>query len=363
MIDAKLNNQSKTSILYIDDDKQLVKLVTSMLDVAGYDVLQAYDGIHGIEAYRANNPDIVITDLVMPNMDGHDVLKTIKNESPDTPVIVVSGNGGISDIIEALNNNANGYIEKPFKKELLYSVVDQAAEKIKLNKENMSYQAKLEDTNEQLTMLNTELNETNEELLRNKAKLEHLLEINSNLELKTNELKHEADHDGLTGLLNQKAFLNYLENILSQKTLIHSYDHALLFMDLDNFKTINDNYGHIYGDEILREFAKRLRMVSKERDVLSRYGGDEFTIFMHYIPTKEILYNIGQRIFESVSKPYQVIDKVIRNVSASIGICVIPEHGTDVKTVTENADTAMYNAKKNSEKVVIYQPDMEIRKK
>ncbi len=121
---------------------------------------------------------------------------------------------------------------------------------------------------------------------------------------------------------------------------------ALLFIDLDKFKTVNDNLGHAAGDQLLREVSERIKHVVRESDTVARLGGDEFTVIMSSISKNDDVIRVAQLIVETLSKPFFLNEKKA-NIGASIGIAVYPDDGVEQTTLMNNADSAMYQAKQS----------------
>jgi diguanylate cyclase (GGDEF)-like protein len=155
--------------------------------------------------------------------------------------------------------------------------------------------------------------------------------------------EYRAQHDPLTGVCNQVLFNDRLEAALvdARRT---GRSVAVLFLDLDRFKSINDSLGHEVGNEVLKAVVKRLQGRLRPWDTLARMGGDEFTILFRHVAGKERSSQLGERILKAFSEPFNVGGKQLR-VQTSIGIAVAPDDGEDVKTLFKNADTAMYQAK------------------
>jgi len=170
------------------------------------------------------------------------------------------------------------------------------------------------------------------------------------ISIDTNERKqlllkneHMAMHDGLTSLPNRSLFeelcLTALARANRQKTLL-----ALLFVDLDKFKEVNDKYGHAVGDSLLQSVSKRLRDCIRESDTVARMGGDEFAIVSDDIITLEDVSRKAQRIVHEMSRPFLVNGHELK-ISASVGISIYPFDGKDMSTLLKNADIAMYKVK------------------
>jgi diguanylate cyclase (GGDEF)-like protein len=161
--------------------------------------------------------------------------------------------------------------------------------------------------------------------------------------LATSQVEHLAYYDTLTGLPNRALFADRLAVALTHAHR-HRYKLAVLFLDIDRFKQINDSLGHTVGDRLLRTVAARIRNTIREEDTVARFGGDEFTVLIHIIGKIEDAGKISQKILESFKQPI-TIDEREFVVTSSIGISVYPIDGADSETLIRNADTAMYRAK------------------
>ena len=157
------------------------------------------------------------------------------------------------------------------------------------------------------------------------------------------QLHHMANFDVLTALPNRALFSDRLEQALHRATRTGERM-AVLFIDLDDFKVINDTHGHRTGDRLLLETATRLAAGTRSDDTLARLGGDEFTVFLQDIKTPENALSVAKKHLENLFHPYQIEEKRLF-VSASIGVALFPEHGTTAETLIKNADSAMYLAK------------------
>lgn len=156
-------------------------------------------------------------------------------------------------------------------------------------------------------------------------------------------LQHIAYHDALTGLPNRALFSKTLSTAISHARLSGTRV-AVLFLDLDRFKTINDSLGHGIGDELLIAVARRLKQCIRENDVVCRMGGDEFTAVINSIESSQSVSRIAEEIRERIGRPFNIQDHILR-VSTSIGITVYPDDGENIEALLKNADTAMYVAK------------------
>ncbi len=157
------------------------------------------------------------------------------------------------------------------------------------------------------------------------------------------ELLYMASHDQLTGLYNRGALFERLREIIAFSKRFNKKC-ALLFMDLDNFKQVNDRFGHQAGDRVLKETADRLSGLLRETDYISRHGGDEFTIILND-PENVDPIEVAQKIIETIAVPYDIGRQEIAVISTSIGISIYPDDGVDVDALIGRADKAMYRAK------------------
>ncbi|HHP7230087.1 MAG TPA: putative bifunctional diguanylate cyclase/phosphodiesterase [Xenococcaceae cyanobacterium] len=156
-------------------------------------------------------------------------------------------------------------------------------------------------------------------------------------------IKHQAFHDALTGLANRNLFERYLAETLDQAQENQS-KFAVMFFDLDRFKTINDSLGHAIGDLLLQNVVKRVLNCIREKDLVSRWGGDEFTLLLPKINSSQDATRVAQRILEALHPAFELNDHCLQ-VTSSIGIAIYPDHGTDAETLLKNADAALYRAK------------------
>ncbi|GEM_PF-884479 len=173
-------------------------------------------------------------------------------------------------------------------------------------------------------------------------------------------LVHLATHDPLTGLFNRRRFEEELEIQLAQAGR-YATQGAIAFFDLDHFKTVNDSLGHHAGDELLASVAQLLRGRLRSSDILARLGGDEFAIFMPRADAHEARI-VAQRILDTIGETNVTIEGRLTDISASIGIALVPEHGTTKDELLAHADLAMYQAKDNGRaQFSIYDPQIETR--
>ncbi len=157
------------------------------------------------------------------------------------------------------------------------------------------------------------------------------------------QLSYRARHDNLTGLPNRYLFEDRLEQALAISARQNAR-FALLFIDLDGFKHVNDQWGHSAGDELLKRIAERLQDNVRRSDTVARIGGDEFTLILNDIDSRDAAASVGEKLLGAFREPF-VLDSHVAQVSPSIGISVFPEDGSDSATLKRNADSAMYHVK------------------
>jgi diguanylate cyclase (GGDEF)-like protein/PAS domain S-box-containing protein len=171
-------------------------------------------------------------------------------------------------------------------------------------------------------------------------------------------MQHMAQYDALTHLPNRALFNDRLQQAIAAAQR-NKARLALMFIDLDKFKPVNDTYGHGVGDLLLKEVALRIQNCLRESDTAARIGGDEFVILLPAIETKQDAGKVGDKILHALNQPFELAGHTLK-ISASIGVAVYPEHGNNEKLLVKNADLAMYHAKENGRNnVKIYQRGMQ----
>jgi diguanylate cyclase (GGDEF)-like protein/PAS domain S-box-containing protein len=162
----------------------------------------------------------------------------------------------------------------------------------------------------------------------------------------------EANFDSLTALPNRRLLKQYVEQAIKQAKREHQ-NFALLFIDLDDFKPLNENYSHNFGDKVLTAFSKRMRALLRDSDIVARYGGDEFVVVIYQFESIGNLNNIVHKLQQGLEKNF-LIDEIEINLSASIGISLYPNNGQHFDQLIKQADQAMYHAKKMGKKQCCY---------
>ena len=324
---------NKKDILIIDDMADNLRVLSSILTREGYNVRKALNWQMAQTATQTVLPDLILLDIMMPEVDGYEICQTFKawELTADIPVIFISALDDVFDKVKAFRVGGVDYITKPFEfQEVLVRVQNQLAlrsarlEILKLNVE-------LEDRVKQRTG----------ELEKTLQKLQE--EINSRQELQS-QLLDIALHDSLTGLPNRVLFIRRLKNALNRAKKESSYQFALLFLDCDRFKVINDSLGHLVGDELLIAIAHRLQACLIPIHTLARLGGDEFGILLENITDINMAIQVAEQILQQLSLAFK-LSRYEVFMNASIGISWGNKNYDRPEYLLRDADTAMYRAK------------------
>jgi diguanylate cyclase (GGDEF)-like protein len=157
-------------------------------------------------------------------------------------------------------------------------------------------------------------------------------------------MTHQATHDALTGLFNRPAVTDFIEARLADEATAALGGFALMLLDLDGFKAVNDSLGHAAGDELLRQASTRMTLALRESDYLARLGGDEFLVVLPQVSDEKTAQRVASKLIETVATPYQVLGKTA-SVTLSIGISFFPKDGRERAVLMQRADSALYKAK------------------
>jgi diguanylate cyclase (GGDEF)-like protein len=293
-------------VLVVDDSLVIRAVLRGWLDEQGYQVTDVADGATAIEHCLAAPPDVVLLDIEMPGLNGHDVLARLKSEDAvkDIPVVFLSNHSSMDEVLRGLRGGAHDYLRKPFEPAELVARVG-AAVRVK----------KLQD----------ELHRRNDEL---------------------NELSRT---DLLTGLFNRR----HLDEQLTKHLIAsrrHHHELGVLLLDLDHFKQVNDTHGHLTGDSVLCEFARRVQASLRAGDIAGRWGGEEFLVIL---PDTGLTgaHEVGEKIRAmTAAQPFSGTAGDIR-VTVSGGCAEAPaEHPEDL---VHRADTGLYEAKEQGRNCIV----------
>jgi two-component system cell cycle response regulator len=289
------------SILIVDDQDANVSLLEQLLRAAGYTQVTSTMDSREVCAMHAKKPyDLILLDLQMPGMDGFQVMEALKANEPEgyLPIVVLTAQPAHK--LRALQAGAKDFISKPF------------------------------------------------DLLEVKTRIHNMLEVRllyKELENSNRVLEHRALHDSTTGLPNRDLFNDRLTHAIALAKR-HAWTLAVMFLDLDRFKHINDTHGHAAGDGILKAVAKRLLAHARDEDTVCRNGGDEFLYLLIDPRGRKNIGRIADTLLNTIGQPVELGDLKL-TIQASIGIAVYPDDGTTGEQLIRNADTAMYRAKQS----------------
>ncbi|MCG3114500.1 MAG: EAL domain-containing protein [Candidatus Manganitrophus sp. SA1] len=303
---------SSLRVLFIEDSEEDKMLLMRELERGGYQVnSERVDTESALRAaLRKQSWDLVITDYNMPHFSAPGVLAVLKESGIDLPCIIVTGSQGEETAVATMKAGAHDFILKGNLSRLVPAVAREMKEA-----------------------------ELRQEQRRTERAVQHL-----------------AYYDTLTDLPNRTLLQDRLQQAIlaakrDKKTL------ALLVMDLDRFKEINNILGHHYGDLVLQQVGPRLREVLRESDTVARLGGDEFAVLLLSIGLDGAILT-AEKILRHFLTPF-VVDCLSLEVGTSIGISLFPEHGDDANTLLRRADMAMYEAKQQSTGYAVYSPQHE----
>lgn len=291
-------------ILIVDDESINLSCARSALKDQ-CEVATAISGSQALRYLSSNVPDLILLDIDMPIMSGIEVMKSIqqKKELKDIPVIFLSANANAVTESECLNMGAVDFIAKPFVPSVLSNRINKVLE-------NEIKQKVLTD----------ELNERMREMA---------------------DIKDKSQKDVLTGLYNRE----YTEKLANEK-LAQTGRGSLFMIDMDNFKAINDTYGHMAGDAVLKMLAETLQKEADTCDIVCRIGGDEFIMFFEGETDKNILSRKASAIIADICNKLEV-NRYETNSSISVGIAQAPDDGADFSKLYNSADKALYHVKQN----------------
>lgn len=296
---SKVENQNR-KILAVDDDLESLKLITKALSWDGYQVETASSGKEALEKISKIKPHLVLMDVNMPGLNGIETLMFLRGSEEYISILFVSASSDSEDVIRGLDAGADDYICKP------YNPLELMA--------RIRCHLRIKDIRDQLKQANL-------------------------------KLKDLADTDDLTGLYNMRSLYQKLDYEIERA---HRYDRAVavVMMDLDNFKYVNDNHDHLFGSHVISRVGKIIKENMRKVDFGARYGGDEFLVVLTETNIEgakkfceRIRTEIAAYLFKNDIYQHQL------TVSVGCAITSIGSHSVDSKTLVRYADRALYEAK------------------
>lgn len=299
----------KARLLLVEDSATQGSQTKSELEHLGYDVRWVKSGIEALKWARQEPPDLIVLDVVMEDIDGFAVCRWLKlhNTTRDIPIIMLTVRDEIDDRVHGLQVGADDYLPKPFSARELEARIFAA--------------------------------------LRSKTNQTELAERNRQLESMLHHVESLAITDPLTGLFNRRRFSDVLRREVAV-TRRYKNPLALLMIDLDHFKVINDRFGHDAGDEVLRAIAVALSTGLREVDLAARYGGEEFAVIMPHT-SKTNAEIVAQRVAKQIAVLQHQFNGETVALTASLGIAEVADlNEPTAENLVKAADVALYEAKR-----------------
>jgi len=294
------------TILLVEDDPLQAKVTFDYLEKQGYHAILARDGKSAIKIVKTKPVDVILLDLVLPDIDGNEVCRWLKldHDTKGIPIIMLTVKSSTMEKVAGLKAGADDYLPKPYNE--------------------------------------VELNARIFASLRTKALQDELREKNRQMEIVLSQVETLAITDPLTELFNRRHFEAVIEKEFN-RTVRYKSPTSCLMIDIDHFKSINDEYGHRTGDMVIREIAKIIKDCLRKVDTIARWGGEEFVILLPGTG-KEKAFTAAERIMKTVSD--HSFSGISKQITVSIGIASVPESSIDnAEKLIDASDNALYEAK------------------
>jgi diguanylate cyclase (GGDEF)-like protein len=300
--------EERPVVVLADDDPSIRLMVRHVLESEDFDIVEASDGLEAIKAVEKHHPALILLDAVMPGIDGFTTCQTIKEKGhTDIPVMMITGLDDDASVERAYEVGAIDFITKPIKWAVLKHRVKSVVAKV--------------------------IAERKVQLL--------------------------AYQDTLTGLPNRLLFADRLEQAVIRSERSRT-SMALMLVDIDDFKLVNDSFGHDAGDKLIKAVGDLISKSLRRADTIARLGGDEFAVIIEGIDGPEDAISIADNLTTILEHNVRLDDQETYT-SASIGISVYPDDGKDARTLLKNADTAMFRAKESGRHCFqFYKPEMSV---
>ncbi len=291
-------DSEETHIMVIDDEKGILEFMKTALQNHGHKVTVCTYAELAIEKIKNVVYDLIITDLKMPKIPGVEFVSKAKEISPRTDIVVMTGFPSVETAVECMKNGATDYLAKPLDLEYLNIIVDRS-----LYKRTLEKRAAEREYFEQISRV-----------------------------------------DGLTGLYNHKFFHELLSAEIARADR-YKYNFSLIMIDIDDFKEVNDNYGHQRGDTILKDIASIFKSLVRKTDSAVRYGGEEFAIILSQT-AKRHGQVFADRVVKSIATSKLKGNSHNKTITVSAGLAGYPDDANSQELLIQKADEALYQAKK-----------------
>ena len=294
VMDSPLSSPSGGKILVVDDEPDILTFIQISLRQRGYGVILATNGEEAVKLALSEHPDLVLLDVVLPDIDGFEVCRRIKTQSKTfIPIILVTVKNDLENKVAGMDHGADDYLTKPFVIEELHTRVT-----------SMLRIKRLYDQQEQASVT-----------------------------------------DALTGVFNRRYLMVRLKEEC-ERVVRYGGQFSCLMIDLDHFKRLNDTYGHTFGDAVLREFAAQTKALLRKSDIVTRYGGEEFVVILPEAAAPEAAAT-AESIRKALEAKSYVSEGRAASVTCSLGVFTFTrDAAVPVDDVLKRLDDALYDAKK-----------------
>lgn len=313
------------TLLLVDDEEDITAALARLLRGDGYNILRAHSAAEGFSLLAQHTVGVIVSDQRMPEMTGVEFLSQVREQYPKTIRMVLTGYADLPSVTDAINRGAvYKFLNKPWDNAALCATVNDAFR---------HYELVLEE--ERLL----------EDIRLAREQLEHInRELAASVARKESQIEHITYYDVLTGLPNRLLFYDRLERVLEQVRRDECMA-AVVLLNLDRFKQVNDSFGHPVGDQLLQSVALRLENHLRAGDTVARMGGDEFAFVLGDMRSAHEAGDLAQSILDSFARDAISIGDSEIFIAASMGISIYPLDGSDTTTLMKNADAALAHAK------------------
>ncbi|MBA2542700.1 MAG: diguanylate cyclase [Deltaproteobacteria bacterium] len=339
-VDAAACELPRVSVLLVDDHPENLLALEASLEPLGQRLVRAESGTAALRAVLDEQFAVILMDVRMPDLDGFETMALLRQRerSRNVPIIFLSAHPEKHHVLRSYSSGAVDYLLKPFDPDALRSKVSVF---VTLRQNELALQA----AHSELQTAHAELEH------RVQKRTAELAAANKTLEREVAERKavqqllfDQAHHDNLTGLANRALLMEHLNRAVARSRRRAAPSFAVMMLDLDRFKVVNDTLGHLAGDQLLKTVAERLQGCLREVDTASRLGGDEFAILVDGITSLEDATRTAERIQHALAVPLVVDHKEVF-ATASIGIAMMDARYKCGEELLRDADTALYRAK------------------
>jgi diguanylate cyclase (GGDEF)-like protein len=294
-------------VLIVDDEAAARDTIADLLTEDGYSVTATESGEKALGLLEQSSFDLIISDLMMPSMSGIELTKSIKATGTDTPIVVITGFATIELAVESMKAGAYDFITKPFNIEQIKITVQKALETKRLQK----------------------------------------------LAGEREFYKQLSNSDELTGLSNYRYCSEMLQKEVERANR-YGRPLSLMMIDIDDFKSCNDTFGHLAGDMVLKQIAMLIKKTTRDSDLVARYGGEEFTVILPETSEEEARV-VADRIRDAVAKFKFKSDtnKPLGRLTITLGLSSLPNKADNMKDLIRTADFALYQGKASGKNRVV----------